>query len=119
MASAQAEACATSAVPTCSSKSFEECSFHVPVRSLDHRLAQIVGTALGEGLEEEGEHAVASYAGKGGEFEGVRAARQLAAAGFGPVAAEGAQHLAGELGKHARVVLAVDPEAIAAGPLAP
>ena len=42
---------------------------------------------LGEGLEEEGEHAVAGDVGEGGEFEGVVAAGELEGAGVGAVAA--------------------------------
>jgi len=40
---------ATSAVPTCSSKSLREYSLRVRVRCLDRHLAEIVGTALGHG----------------------------------------------------------------------
>src|SRR6266851_3072611 len=70
---------------------------------------------LGEGLEEEGEHAVAGDVGKGSEFEGVVAAGEFEGAGVGTVAAEGVQHLAGEIGEHGGVVLAVDHEGVTTG----
>ncbi len=69
---------------------------------------------LGEGLEEEGEHAVAGEVGEGGEFEGVVAAGEFEGAGVGAVATEGVEHLAGEFGEHGGVVLAVDHEGVAA-----
>src|SRR5437016_7656963 len=77
----------------------------------EHRLKP---TPLGEGFEEEGEHAVAGDVGEGGEFEGVVTAGELKRAGFGTVAAKGVEHLAGELGEHGGVVLAVDHESGAA-----
>src|SRR5712664_1148802 len=77
-----------------------------------HRLKPV---ALGEGFEEEGEHAVAGDVGEGGEFEGVVAAGEFEGARVGAVAAEGVEHLAGEFREHGRVVLAVDHEGVAAG----
>ena len=74
-----------------------------------------MGCLLGKGFEEEGEHAVASDVGEGGEFEGVMAAGEFEGAGVGAVAAEGVQHLAGQFGEHRGVVLAVDHEGVAAG----
>src|SRR5713101_8810416 len=71
--------------------------------------------SLSEGLEEEGEHAVAGDVGEGGEFEGVVAAGEFEGAGVGSVAAKGVEHLAGEFGEHGGVVLAVDHEGGAAG----
>src|SRR5713101_8688195 len=71
--------------------------------------------SLSEGLEEEGEHAVAGDVGEGGEFEGVVAAGKFEGAGVGAVAAEGVEHLAGEFGEHGGIVLAVDHESVAAG----
>src|SRR6266851_4361816 len=70
---------------------------------------------LGEGLEEEGEHAIARDVGERGEFEGVVAAGEFEGAGVGSVAAKGVEHLAGEFGEHGGVVLAVDHEGGAAG----
>jgi hypothetical protein len=70
---------------------------------------------LGEGLEEEGEHAVAGDVGEGGEFQGVVAAGEFEGAGVGTVAAEGVEHLAGEFGEHGGVVLAVEHEGVASG----
>ena len=78
----------------------------------EHRLKSVL---LGEGLEEEGEHAVARDVGERGEFEGVVAAVEFEGAGIGAVAAEGVEHLSGEFGEHGGVVLAVDQEAVAAG----
>src|SRR5713101_2957502 len=77
--------------------------------------AEPTGESLCEGFEEEGKHAVAGDVAEGGEFEGVVAAGELEGAGIGAVAAEGIEHLAGELREHGRVVLAIDQEAIAAG----
>jgi hypothetical protein len=51
--------------------------------------------SLGEGLKEEGEHAVAGDVGEGGELEGVVAAGEFEGAGIGAVAAKGVEHLAG------------------------
>src|SRR6266571_4939505 len=65
---------------------------------------------LGEGFEEEGQHAVAGDVGEGGEFEGVMAAGELEGAWLCAVATEGIEHLAGELGQHGGVVLAIDHE---------
>jgi len=59
-----------------------------------------VRSLLGEGLEEEGEHAVAGDVGEGGEFEGVVAAGEFEGAGVGTVAAEGIEHLASKFGEH-------------------
>src|SRR5258708_26072733 len=70
---------------------------------------------LGEGLEEEGEHAVAGDVGEGGEFEGVVATGEFEGAGVGSVTAEGVEHLASEFGEHGGVVFAVDHEGVAAG----
>src|SRR6266568_3374238 len=72
------------------------------------------GESLSEGLEEESEHAVAGDVGEGDEFEGVVAAGKFEGAGVGAVATEGVEHLAGELGEHGGVVLAVDHEGVAA-----
>ena len=69
---------------------------------------------LGEGLQEEGEHAVAGDVREGGEFEGVVAAGEFEGARVGAVAAKGVEHLAGEMGEHGGVVLAVDHESVAA-----
>src|SRR6266700_160812 len=73
------------------------------------------GESLSEGLEEEGEHAVAGEVGEGGKFEGVVAAGEFEGAGVGAVVAEGVEHLAGELREHGGVVLSVDHERVAAG----
>ena len=51
----------------------------------EHRLKP---TPLGEGFEEEGEHAVAGDIGEGGEFEGVVAAGELESVGFSTMATE-------------------------------
>ncbi len=72
-------------------------------------------TRLGEGLEEEGEHAVAGDVGERRKFQRVMAAMKFEGAGVGAVVAEGAEHLAGEFGEHRGVVFAVDQEAVAAG----
>ena len=69
---------------------------------------------LGEGIEEEGEHAVAGDVREGAEFEGVVATGEFESAGVGAVAAEGVEHLACKLREHGGVVLAVDQEAVAA-----
>ena len=70
---------------------------------------------LGEGLQEEGEHAVSGEVGEGGEFERVVAAGKFEGVGVGSVAAEGVEHHAGEFGEHGGVVLAVNHEGVAAG----
>jgi hypothetical protein len=70
---------------------------------------------LGEGLEEESEHAVAGDVREGGEFEGVVAAGEFEGEGVGTVTAEGVQHLAGEFGEHGGVELTVDHESGATG----
>jgi hypothetical protein len=70
---------------------------------------------LGEGLEEESEHAVAGDVREGGEFEGVVAAGEFEGEGVDTVTAEGVQHLAGEFGEHRGVELTVDHESGATG----
>jgi hypothetical protein len=72
-------------------------------------------SSLSEGLEEEGEHAVTGDIGKGGEFEGVVAAGEFEGAGIGPVAAEGVEHLSGELREHGGIIFPIDHEGVAAG----
>ena len=85
----------------------QRCGHQVSFSSEEHRLKYV---PLGQGFEEEGEHAVAGDVGEGGEFEGVVAAGELERAWFSAVAAEGIEHLARELGEHGGVVLAVDHE---------
>src|SRR5712664_3122809 len=87
----------------------------MPRTKNEAEFASSMGCLLGKGFEEEGEHAVASDVGEGGEFEGVMAAGEFEGAGVGAVAAEGVQHLAGQFGEHRGVVLAVDHEGVAAG----
>ena len=77
----------------------------------EHRLKSVL---LGEGLEEEGEHAVARDVGERRKFQRVVAAVEFEGAGVGAVAAEGVEHLTGEFGEHGGVVLAVDEKAVAA-----
>ena len=71
---------------------------------------------LREGLQEEGEHAVAGDVGKGGEFEGVVAASEFEGARVSAVAAEGVEHLAGEFWEHGGIVLAINHEGGTARP---
>src|SRR5436309_12083707 len=78
----------------------------------EHRLKP---TPLGEGFEEEGEHAIAGDVGEGGEFEGVVAAGKFEGARVGAVVAKGVEHLAGELGEHGGVVFTVEHEGVASG----
>src|SRR5260370_27431341 len=87
----------------------------MPRTKNEAEFASSMGCLLGKGFEEEGEHAVASDVGEGGEFEGVMAAGEFEGAGVGAVAAEGVQHLAGQFGEHRGVVLAIDHEGVAAG----
>ena len=70
---------------------------------------------LGEGFEEEGEHAVAGDVGEGGEFERIVAAGEFEGAGVGAVATEGVEHPAGKLWDHRGVVLSVDHQSVPAG----
>ena len=94
----------------------QRCGHQVSFSSEEHRLKYV---PLGQGFEEEGEHAVAGDVGEGGEFEGVVAAGELEGAWFGTVAAQGVQHLARKLGEHGGVVLAVNHESGAASAHAP
>jgi hypothetical protein len=73
------------------------------------------GSGLSKGFQEEGEHAIASDVGEGGEFEGVVAAGEFEGAGVGTVAAERVEHLAGEIGEHGGIVFAEDHVGVAAG----
>ena len=77
--------------------------------------SRLCGKSLGQRLQEESEHAVAGDVGEGGEFEGVVATGEFEGTGVCTVAAEGVEHLAGEMGEHGGVVLAIDHECVAAG----
>ena len=90
----------------------QRCGHQVSFSSEEHRPKY---EPLGEGFEEKGEHAVAGDVGERGEFEGVMAAGEFEGAGFSAMATEGIEHLAGELGEHGGVVLAVNHESGAAG----
>src|SRR5260370_39514316 len=72
------------------------------------RLSESSG--LGEGLAEEGEHAVGGNVAEGRQLQRVVAAMKREGAGICVVAAEGGEHLLGQRGKERRVVLAVTHE---------